>query len=149
MSNELNLSTHNIVDIGERLAMSLDVRSMLTMLSVGQRITLALKAVMPGLSQPEQKFLCTLVSFRLMGGFLPASVEMITRLPMFASSGIDAGHAIGVADRLCAGEIIEFMQDEKTGEGAFSWPALEKLIHVAITEADAPQLVTTDGKPLI
>lgn len=140
----LNLSGANIVDIGERLSVPMDIRGMLTILGVGARIAIALKAVLPGLTQPEQRFICTVVGFRIMGGMLPASVEMITRLPMF--SGIDAGHVTGIANALCDNEILSV--EAAGNEMSFYWPALEKLIHVAITEADAPKVVGTDGNPL-
>ena len=89
--------------------------------------------------------LVCLVGFRMMGAMLPASLEMIRRLPPF--EGIHPEN-IGIAfDYLVSNDVLEFIHDEKSGEGAFHWAALDRLVSAALAEADAPKLLGPDGQP--
>ncbi len=143
MSNPLE--GMNILNLADRLNTDVSARNFLTLLAVGPKIRMQLQEVLSAMAPNEQKALVCLVGFRMMGAMLPASLEMIRRLPPF--EGIHPEN-IGIAfDYLVSNDVLEFIHDDKSGEGAFHWASLDRLVSAALAEADAPKLLGPDGQP--
>lgn len=133
----------NVVNLAERLAVDPTTRSAMAIMAAGAEITGILKEVLPTLAHREQKALLAVIAFRVMGGMLPASLEMLRRLPQFAG---EHPENIGIAfDFLTGNGVLEVQVNEDETESAFYWPALERLIVNAIQAANTSPIVGADG----
>lgn len=136
----------DIVDISKLAKIDPAARSFLSCMSVGREVKDALEMIMPGLAPNEQKVMMAVVSFRIMGGMLPASLEMMRRLPMFEDMKPEN---IGIAcDFLAHNGVLSVVMSEDQSESAFMWEALERLLMNAVTNANTSGLVGTDGARL-
>lgn len=135
-----------IINLANRMATDRSARNFLATLSAGPEIRDALSVVLPSLAPNEQKVLVAVVAFRMMGAMLPASLEMMRRLPMF--EGVHPEN-IGIAcDFLVSNGVLEVVTPEGGDESAFYWPALEGLYTRALENADRSPLVGADGNRL-
>lgn len=136
----------NIVNLAEKMALDLSARNFLAMLSAGPEIRDVLSVVLPQMSANEQKALVAVVAFRMMGSMMPASLEMLRRLPMF--EGVHPEN-IGIAlDYLVANDVLTVITPENSEWSAFMWEALERVTERAVQNANATPIVGTDGKRL-
>lgn len=139
-------SNLNIVNLAEKMALDLSARNFLAMLSAGPEIRDVLSVVLPQMAPNEQKALVAVVAFRMMGSMMPASLEMLRRLPMF--EGVKPEN-IGIAlDYLVANGVLEVITPEGSEWSAFMWASLERVTERAVQNANTTPIVGTDGKRL-
>ena len=134
----------NVVDISERLRMDETVRPFLTLLGAAPKVVDVLEGAFPNCSKDQQKALMAVVAWRIMGAQLPASVELLRRLPQMRGMHPETIQAAFM--NLCEAGVLVFQQHGD--EGSFVWPALDQIVFVALNEADTPKLVTPDGDRL-
>lgn len=106
------------------------------------------------LPRSEQRILCAIMAWRMMGGkTLPASASIL-HFPMLAGMGMDEVQRATQA--MDESGLIEFVptKADKSGEGmegGFRWPAFDAVLTAAMvrrqTEAASP-IVGLDGVPI-
>lgn len=132
----------NVINLADKMKVDPEVRSFLTCIDVGREVKEALDIVLPNMTQNEQRVMVAVVSFRMMGGMLPASLELMRRLPIF--QGVHPEN-IGIAcDFLNTNGVLTVVFDDG-GEAAFVWEALERLMDQAVVNANTSGIVGTDG----
>lgn len=136
----------NIVNLAEKMALDLSARNFLAMLSAGPEIRDTLSVALPQMSSNEQKVLLAVVAFRMMGAMLPASLELMRRLPMF--EGVHPENIAIAFDFLVANDVLTVITPEGGDSSAFMWPALERLTERAVQNANATPILGADGKRL-
>lgn len=135
-----------VINLAERIATDRSARNFLATLKASPEIHDVLSIAIPQMAPNEQKALIAVVAFRMMGAMLPASIELISRLPMF--EGIKTEN-IGIAfDFLVTNGVLEVVTPEGGSESAFYWPSLEQLYVRALENADRPTLLGSDGNRL-
>ena len=136
----------NVVDLAARLALHESVRPFLTILDAAPKVADVLEAVFPQVTKEQQRALLAVVAWRIMGAELPASVELLRRLPTLHRMHPESIQA--AFHRLCDADILVFQQHGE--EGGFLWPALDTIVFVALQETHAPKtsLVGLDGEKL-
>jgi hypothetical protein len=130
----------NIIDLAARLALHESVRPFLTILSAAPEVAEAF----PHITKDQQRALLAVVSWRIMGAELPASIELLKRLPVL--HGLHPESIQAAFMQLCEADVLVFQQHGE--EGSFVWPALDRIIFAALEEAKAPRIVGTDGSIL-
>ncbi len=136
------MSTGNVVDLSKKFAVDPATRSFLAAISVGREISDALQLVMPGLTHNEQRVMTVLVSFRMMGGMLPCSLELLRRMPPF--DGVHFENIRIACEALVENGVLSIVTGGDD-EMAFTWEALESLLTTAVTAANTSGLVDKDG----
>ena len=136
----------NVVDIAARLKLHESVRPFLTLLEAAPKIGEVLEAVLPQVTKEQQRVLLAVVVWRLMNAELPASIELLKRLPVL--HGMHPESIQAAFHQLCDADILVFQQHGE--EGGFLWPALDTIVFVALQETHAPKpsLVGLDGEKL-
>ena len=136
----------NVVDLAARLKLHETVRPFLTLLEAAPKIGEVLEAVLPQVTKEQQRALLAVVVWRLMGAELPASIELLKRLPVL--HGMHPESIQAAFHQLCDADILVFQQHGE--EGGFLWPALDTIVFVALQETHAPKtsLVGLDGEKL-
>ena len=148
MSQDLTRDV-NVINLTDRLTTHEDVRSFLAIQSAGPEISEVLKAALPGLPKDQQRALVAIATWRMMGAFLPASIELLKRLPIM--HGMHPENIGAQFSLLLDGGVIEIVQHNKgkeDEESAFVWPALERLVIRAVQDANGTKLVDTGGNRL-
>ncbi len=136
----------NVVDLAARLALHESVRPFLTLLEASPKIGEVLEAVLPQVTKEQQRVLLAVVIWRLMGAQLPASIELLKRLPVL--HGLHPESIQAALVQLHDADILAVQQHGE--ESAFVWPALETVVFIALQETHAPKssLVGLDGEKL-
>lgn len=139
----------NVINLADRLTTHEDVRSFLAIQSAGPEIAEVLKAALPGLPKDQQRALVAIATWRMLGAFLPASIELLRRLPIL--NGMHPESIGAQFQLLLDGGVIEVVQHAEgtpDEESAFVWPALERLVIRAVQDANSSKIVGADGKSL-
>ena len=136
----------NVVDLAARLALHESVRPFLTLLEASPKIGEVLEAVLPQVTKEQQRVLLAVVVWRLMNAELPASIELLKRLPVLHGMHPESIQAALI--QLHDADIIAVQQHGE--ESAFTWPALDAIVFIALQEASAPKtsIVGVDGEKL-
>lgn len=134
----------NVVDLAARLSLHDSVRPFLTILGAAPAVAEVLEQAFPHSSKEQQRALMAVVAWRIMGAELPASVELLKRLPVL--HGLHAETIQAAFHQLVDAGVLVFQQHGS--EGGFAWPALDHIILVALQEADAAKLVDANGHRL-
>ena len=134
----------NVVDLAARLKLHETVRPFLTLLEAAPKIGEVLEAVLPQVTKEQQRALMAVVAWRIMGAELPASIELLKRLPCL--HGLHEETIQAAYHQLVDAGVLVFQQHG--AEGGFVWPALDQIIFVALHEANASKLVDTEGNRL-
>lgn len=134
-----------IVDLAHRLAVTPEARHVLSLMKCGPAIERALAVVLPALPKLEQRALITVVAFRMMGSMLPANITLLERMPPLA--GISAEEIMAAFQALVDQGIL-ILATPQDQPMAFYWPALERLVHDALRDYEAPAIVGLDGRPM-
>lgn len=136
--------TAHVVELASRLATDVQCRHFMASLKAGPGVAEALEVLLPNLPHNEQRILCTVVAFRLMGTMMPASPELFAHLPLTAR--ISEPELFAAAEALVDGGVLETAENEDKTEMCFMWPSLERLIVQALADANAPRIVGADGE---
>ena len=136
----------NVVDLAARLALHESVRPFLTILDAAPKVADVLEAVFPQVTKEQQRALLAVVAWRIMGAELPASIELLKRLPVLHGMHPESIQAALV--QLHDADIIAVQQHGE--ESAFTWPALDTIVYIALQETHAPKtsIVGVDGEKL-
>ena len=134
----------NVVDLAARLALHESVRPFLTILGAAPAVADVLEGAFPHSTKEQQRALMAVVAWRIMGAELPASIELLKRLPCL--HGLHEETIQAAYHQLVDAGVLVFQQHG--AEGGFVWPALDQIIFVALHEANASKLVDTEGNRL-
>ena len=134
----------NVVDLSARLALDPAARPFLILLGAAPAIAEVLEQAFPLVTKEQQRALVAVVAWRLQGAALPASIELLKRLPVMA--GMHPESIQAAFHQLCDAHVLAFQAHGD--EGGFAWPALDQIMHIALQEADAAKLVDTSGNRL-
>lgn len=134
----------NIIDLSARLRLHESVQPFLTILSAAPKVADIMEEALPALTKEQQRALLAVISWRIMGAELPASIELLRRLPVMHDMHPESIQA--AFTQLCDANILVFQQHGE--EGGFAWPALDLIITVALRDANAPKIVGIDGSKL-
>lgn len=129
----------NVIDIAARLRLHETVRPFLTILSAAPAVADVLELALPNCTKEQQRALLAIIAWRVMGAQLPASIELLKRLPVMA--GLHEESIQAALMQLCEADVLVFQSYSDGREGAFVWPALEHIITVALAEQDAPKIL--------
>lgn len=138
--------TAHVLELASRLATDPSCRQFVGSLKAGSGVADALEVLLPNLPHNEQRILCTVVAFRLMGTMMPASPELFAHLPL--THRISEQELFAAAQALVDGGVLETAESDDKTEMCFMWPSLERLIAAALAEQNAPRLVGPDGERL-
>lgn len=128
-----------VTDIGEKMSMDQTTRNYVTLLSVAPQLRAKLQETISGLNVHQQKALLCIMTFRMMGAVLPASIELLRRLPPFVNTHPEN---IGAAFQSLADlGVITLISNATKTETAFHWQELDRII-----EAELPRVASPDGK---
>jgi len=136
--------SNNVIDLSQRLAVHESVRPFLTILSAAPEVAAVLEAAFPHITKEQQRILLAVVAWRIMGAELPASIELLKRLPVL--HGMHPESIQAALMQLCEADVLVFQKHGE--EGGFVWPALDQIIVAALQEANAPKIVGLDGDRL-
>lgn len=134
----------NVIDLSARLSLHESVRPFLTILGAAPAVSEVLEAALPGVTKEQQRALMAVVAWRIMGAELPASVELLKRLPCLHGMHPESIQAAFM--QLADADVLVFQKHGE--EGGFVWPALDQIILIALQEADSAKLVDTSGQRL-
>lgn len=134
----------NIVDLSARLALHDAVRPFLTLLGAAPDVSEVLEGALPNITKDQQRALVAVVSWRIMGAELPASIELLRRLPIL--HGMHPETIQAAFHQLVDADVLVFQQHGD--EGGFAWPALDRIILIALNEAGASNIVDAHGQRL-
>jgi hypothetical protein len=134
----------NVVDLTERLNLHESVRPFLTIIDAGGKIAEILDAVFPALTKEQQRVMIALTAWRIMGAGMPASIELLRRLPPL--HGMHPESIQAALTQLHDANIIAFQTHGD--EGFFAWPALDLVIEVALRDMHVSKIVGADGERL-
>jgi hypothetical protein len=125
--------------MADYMGMDTTTRNYLMLLSVAPQLRQTLHATMTGLSIHQQKALLCILTFRMMGAVLPASIELLRRLPPFTSTHVDN---IGAAfQSLVDKDIITVISNKTQTDTAFHWKELDRII-----EAELPRVMSSPSE---
>lgn len=130
----------NVVNIASRLRLHETVQPFLTILSASPAVADVLELALPNCTKEQQRALLAVIAWRVMGAQLPASIELLKRLPVMHAMHEESIQAAFM--QLCEAGVLVFQSHNDGHEGAFVWPALESIIEVALAERDAPKILT-------
>lgn len=133
----------NIIDLAARLALHESVRPFLTILSAAPDVADVLEESFPHITKDQQRALLAVVAWRIMGAMLPASAELLRRLPVL--HGLHPESIQAAFHQLVDAGVLVFQSFNDSTEGGFVWPALDKIILMALSDATAPKIVGLDG----
>ena len=134
----------NVIDLAARLSLHESVRPFLTLLGAAPAVGEVLEGAFPHSTKEQQRALMAVVAWRIMGAQLPASIELLKRLPCL--HGLHDESIQAAFHQLVDAGVLVFQQHGE--EGGFAWPALDQIILIALQEADAAKLVGLDGNRL-
>lgn len=134
----------NVIDLSARLSLHESVRPFLTILGAAPAVSEVLEAALPGVTKEQQRALVAVVAWRIMGAELPASIELLRRLPVL--HGLHPESIQAAYMQLCEAGVLVFQTHGE--EGGFAWPALDTVILAALQDADSSRLVDTSGNTL-
>lgn len=138
------MTQNNVIDLAARLSLHDSVRPFLTILGAAPGVAEILEEVLPKVTKEQQRALIAVVAWRIMGAQLPASIELLKRLPCL--HGLHPESIQAAFMQLCDAHTLIFQQHGE--EGGFVWPALDQIIQIALKEADSAKLVGLDGSRL-
>ena len=134
----------NIIDLAARLSLHETVKPFLTILGTAPAVAEVLEEAFPHSTKEQQRALMAVVAWRIMGAELPASIELLKRLPCL--HGLHDETIQASFHQLVDAGVLVFQQHGN--EGGFIWPALDQIIFVALQEAGSSKLVGLDGNRL-
>lgn len=137
--------SENIIDLSTRLRLHESVMPLLTILSAAPSVSDVLEEVLPKCTKEHQRALLAVLSWRVMGAELPASIELLKRLPVM--NGMHEESIQAAFMQLCEADVLVFQTYNDAKEGSFVWPALELILKVALEEANRPKLVLPNSVP--
>lgn len=134
----------NVIDLAARLALHESVRPFLTILSAAPEVAEVLEASFVHVTKEQQRALLAVVAWRIMGAELPASIELLKRLPVMHGMHPESIQAAFM--QLCESDTLVYQQHGE--EGSFVWPALDRIIVAALQDANLPKIVGVDGNTI-
>lgn len=137
----------NVIDLEKRLATDRRAGGFLNSIRAINAVSEVLGTTIAMMGQADQRFLCQIIAWRMMGGiFLPAT-EGLVHLPLLVGMGFPSIQA--AAERLSENGVIELIPStEGGGTMGFRWPTLEKLLAQGDAIARGPQLKDVHGREL-
>lgn len=131
------MSTGNVIDLAARLALHESVRPFLTILGAAPAVAEILEGALTHITKEQQRALLAVVAWRIMGAELPASIELLRRLPVL--NGLHPESIQAAFMQLCEADVLVFQQHGD--EGGFVWPALDRIIVMALQDMNAPKII--------
>lgn len=131
------MSTGNVIDLAARLALHESVRPFLTILGAAPAVAEILEGALTHITKEQQRALLAVVAWRIMGAELPASIELLRRLPVL--NGLHPEGIQAAFMQLCEADVLVFQQHGD--EGGFVWPALDRIIVMALQDMNAPKII--------
>lgn len=126
--------------VAKRLLTSQEVTQFCQVVKAGPGIAGILEEALPCRTKDQQKALVAVATWRLAGAALPASIELIKRMPMFTGMHPESIQAAFM--QLADASVLEFRPYGEDGsEGAFTWPQLEAVIAASMKEAAGPTVI--------
>lgn len=126
----------NVTSMAEYMGMDTTSRNYLMLLSVAPQLRQKLHETMRGLSIHQQKALLCIVTFRMMGAVLPASIEMLRRLPPFTSTHPE--NIMAAFQSLVDKGVIAVISNAAKTDTAFHWQELDRIIEAELPKVESP-----------
>lgn len=133
----------NVTSLFDKAKTEKHAMNMLAALSAGPEARKALELVLPGMTDNQQRALVAVIAFRMMGGMLPASMELLRRLPQFEDVKPEN---IGIAfDALVSHGVLNVLHTEgEDASASFVWMGFERLLEATVLNAHAPAETDSD-----
>lgn len=130
----------NVVDLTERLALTAASRRMFATMASGPELAQMMRPMLMKLSHDQQSAMLVVLTFIILGAPLPASLELLSRMPVFI--GTPPAEIQAALEAMVDGGLLLF-------DGThFDCPPLRAMITDFEQRIETPTFFSTDGSPL-